>query len=145
MPHLLVIDLEPPRPSKPTSVSELHVLCVFHHSPIDDNIRVIDMLIRSDPVANWGPNPALDVPFSASRKGHLFVVTLWLAKYDDETAVLSLMLALAFFPVLATLAPGETRRELMGLVRLAAYGPGMHAMLEVRYPYGMAFGVVSPD
>ena len=110
-PQFLVIDLESPQPSISLLLSEVKYLCAFHYPPLRDDLTVLDVLIRSDPAPNWRPSPALAVPFSVSRADRLFVVTLWLIEYDDETNMFSLVPASTFLRAIGSLAPGETGRH----------------------------------
>ena len=110
-PQFLVIDLESPQPSTSLPLSEVKYLCAFHYPRLRNDLTVLDMLIRSDPAPNWRPAPTLAVPFSVSRADRLFVVTLWLIEYDDETNMFSLVPASTFLRAIGSLAPGETGRH----------------------------------
>ncbi len=146
-PHLVVIDLDSPQSSNSVALSDVNYVCAFHYPLLEGDVNVLDVLIRSDPGASWRPSPALGVPFSVSPEDRLFVITLWLAKYDEETLLLSLVPTSTFRRALATLVPGETRRQF----EWAEWGPrgsrfmeapSMYTTTDVRNAHGMAFVTV---
>ena len=146
VPRLIVIDLESPQPSSPVAVLDAHYVCSFHYPQLEDNISVLSMPIRSDPGANWHPNPTLGVPFSVSCKDFLFAITLWGTSHDDEFTLLSLVPASTFLGALATLTPGETGRDFAwdewgpwGSRLMEA--PSTYSVTDMHYVYGMAFAV----
>ena len=151
VPHLVVIDLQALQSSRPVSVTDVDSICTFHYPPLDENFNVLDMLIRSDPVAGSHPHPGVGIPFSVSREDCLFVITLWLSEYDEETVVLSLVPASTFLRAIATLVPGETPCREFEWEEWGPCGsrlmeaPSSYMTTETRYAYGMAFATVDRD
>ncbi|RPD61706.1 hypothetical protein L226DRAFT_485162 [Lentinus tigrinus ALCF2SS1-7] len=144
--RILVVDVDA-APEQPTQLSDLDYLCAFHYPTLSNNFTTIAMSLRSDPGPHWRPNPSLKVPFHISRTDRLFVITMWLTEGHAHVALLSLIPASTFLSAMASLAPGETRREFewsewgpRGSRFLVA--PSRHTTVWVCYVYGMTFVMV---
>ncbi|KAM5538766.1 hypothetical protein V8D89_007488 [Ganoderma adspersum] len=154
IPHVVVIDLESaPSPNRIT-LSEANSICAFHYPPITDNVLVVGMAIRSDPGPNSCLSPSLNVPFSVSSdpEHRLFLISLqFVIRGHNEGVVLgSLVPAATFLRALATVAPGQTRRD----SAWSEWGergsrlfstPGTHASDDACNAYGTVFATTEVD
>ena len=144
--RILVVDVDA-APDQPTLPSELDYLCALHYPTLSDNFTTIAMSLRSDPGPHWRPHPSLKVPFHISRTDRLFAITLWLTEGHTHVALLSLIPASTILAAIASLAPGETRRDFEwsewgphGSRFLVA--PSRHTTVWVCYVYGTTFVMV---
>ncbi|OAX33887.1 hypothetical protein K503DRAFT_859518 [Rhizopogon vinicolor AM-OR11-026] len=77
-PRLFIVDISRPSDKK-LSLSEDYV-CAFAYPCFDADVTPTTISIRSDPSADWKPNPEARLPFSTARWHRLFIVTTWVQR-----------------------------------------------------------------
>ena len=138
---ILVVDLEATS-NETVDLVDLDYLCAFHYPALNDDHDVIDVSIRSDPGPHWRPNPSLKVPFSVAREDRLIVVTLSIIRMHVHFSLISLVPSSTFRSAIASLSPGETRRD-FEWTEWGPHGsrmfpaPSTHTAVWVCYVYGM--------